>query len=158
MKLKAIAVSFGAFTCIAMANAPAFAVDGKVHPGSMCQPSDYSDASGLSTGGGFMKNIGSVAKFVTCPVIRDNVTNTNGISRAKMVVYNSQSGSTTYCYLYSRSPSGGYIESEYSGVWTGVGHYTWNMDLDSSADRGLYYFSCYLSPGARVTAYTVDEF
>jgi hypothetical protein len=136
-----------------------FAVDGKVFSGNGCQPYFGSQAGDISAYSHKVYNSnGSYSRLVSCPIARDNTSNTNGISLAYVRV--NRSSSTTYtlsCYLQSRDSLGTLIDSD-SATYTGTGDASLYMNLTSSANLGYYTMYCSLPPYSGVYSYRIDEY
>ncbi|XSG84738.1 MAG: hypothetical protein ACPW60_13515 [Methylohalobius sp. ZOD2] len=71
---------------------PAFASDSKVYPGGLCQATNGKHEVNLLHGGSTFNNQTSKSGFVrvTCPIVRDSVSGTNGIRAIVNVSRNAQ--------------------------------------------------------------------
>jgi len=158
MKAKEILVLlFGGFGYIAMVGT-SHAVDSKIHPGSMCQAYFGSQEASLKKGTGWVFNDSGGAMWITCPVVRDNTTNTNGVDVAYVRILRASTASAAFdCTLDSRTTTG----SQYAwdtASYSGVGNTSLRFDLNASSSRGHYEFLCRLPRDSAIISYRVDEY
>lgn len=143
---------------------PAPRYDAKVFSGNLCKAYYGRDNASIdSYVHGANNNHATLGKWVSCPIVRDNTTNTNGtwnwwFSRGVQVaVRNAASGSRRLtCNLRSYTSTGGFLESNSGFRLPGTG--TINLDLNKSANMGFYSMYCYLPPRSRIISYKVIEY
>lgn len=131
----------------------AFAVDAKVHPGAMCAPlvnsqNHYAFVEGfvaITTGG---------TDEATCPIVRDNTGNTNGLSELQMQVLTSGS---TICNAHAISATGSVLISVARSRSTN-GPLNWSNTINTSSARGSYAIRCDMPAWAQIATYYADEF
>ena len=151
MKLKKIVFAMGLLG-LATASPSVFAEDGKVHPGGMCVPASPSQWSNFFLSGGRLFSL-SDNVTVHCPIVRDNVTNTNGTNRARVQVISSGGG--VACSLRSMSKDGVLIEN--SGAFGRFNSGEIFLDVNRSQASGYYYLQCGLARNTGIASYQVDE-
>ncbi len=136
----------------------AFAVDGKVYPGIMCQKSL---GNGSYAGGEVRNDSTSGSLTVECPVTRDIVYGNIGSSNVR--VYKATS-SGFLCNLYAKSYYGTANHVQFRNA-SGIGYRTINFNPMADYNNGHIYYWCALSPAAgtshsqksRIIAYRLDE-
>jgi hypothetical protein len=106
-------------------------------------------------------NSGSAStRALECPILRDNTTNTTGLSSATVAVY-AATGKTVSCWLYSRDSDGDSTESVNRSV-TGGGssELTWDSDdITTSWSPGYYMLYCQLTgSGTQIRSYRWTEY
>lgn len=165
MKLKNIAYvsTFLAASALTLAAQPAAAGDSKIYPAADCQPEFGSRAPDLQSFGGFIRNVGSSSMTVTCPIVRDNTTNSNGIAQVSVRIQTLRSESTvgSRCTLESYNDQGQLLDIESKSIFGAAGFHTLVFqDVDfSQAHAGHYALKCSLSPTfTRIVEYRVNEF
>lgn len=150
---------------LAMSAAPAaFAGDSKIYPGAACQPEFGSRASDLNSFSGFIVNKNtSNSMSVTCPIVRDNTTNSNGIAQVTVRIQNLRGESRigSRCELRSLNNQGVALDVDSASVFGRTGFHTLTLkDVDvSQAHAGSYVLECSLAPRfTRLIEYRVNEF
>jgi len=137
---------------------PSYSADSKIHPGSMCKAYFGSDESSLRKGLGSVKNTTTSAVWVTCPIVRDNTTNTNGLSQAYIRIGRSSTATADFwCTLDSRNTVGTqsfFATNSYSGTSTT----SMSFNLSGSTNRGHYEILCRLPRDSNIFSYRIDEF
>lgn len=142
----------------------AFAGDSKIYPGAACQPTQGSRVSDLDSLSGFIVNKNtSKSMRVTCPIVRDVTTNSNGIAQVTVRIQNLRGESTvgSRCELRSFNDQGGALDVDSEAVFGRTGFHTLTLqDVDvSQAHAGSYVLSCSLAPRfTRLIEYRVNEF
>ncbi len=134
---------------------PFFSYDAKTFHGSECQPYYGSQSGDFNYYTNRIYNTGSSGRWVTCPVVRDNTTNTSGTLGTEIYVSNI-AGQTLSCTLYSYDSHGVWVASNYKSTTAG-GKQTLFPDVNSSKNMGNYSLSCYLPKGASIYSYKVKE-
>jgi hypothetical protein len=152
--------SLGLMICLfALGSAnSAFAVDEKVFSGNGCQPYFNTQVGDISAYSHKVYNAnGTASRWVSCPITRDNISNTNGISLAYIRVNRSSATSSTLsCYLHSRDSLGTLVDSD-SATFSGTGDASLYLNLASSANLGYYSLYCLLPPYSGIYSYRIDE-
>lgn len=134
----------------------AFAEDGKVYPGIMCQKSLGSG----SYGGGEVRNDSSSGSLtVECPVVRDIVY--GNIQDAQVRAYKATS-SALWCTLHARSFWGNNGFQQFKSVGAATGYVALNFAGMSDYNNAHYYIWCAIPPStastkSRVIGYRLDE-
>lgn len=142
----------------------AFAGDSKIYPGAACQPERGARAADLNSLSGFIENKAFTGSMrVTCPIVRDNTTNSNGIAQVTVRIQNLRGESTigSRCELRSFNDNGGALDVDTAFVFGQTGFHTLTLrDVDvSQAHAGSYVLSCSLAPRfTRLIEYRVNEF
>jgi hypothetical protein len=138
---------------LALANASAFAEDGKVYPGMMCEPQVVSQASSFFLSGGRMFSFADGRPAVECPIARDTVLNTNGTKLVTIRVIANNSGVS--CKLRSMDADGVVLEDTGFRTIFNTGNIT--LDVNKSQQNSYYYIVCELPRSTGVASYRVDE-
>lgn len=142
----------------------AFAGDSKIYPGAACQPEFGSRASDLNSFGSFIENKNtSLTMSVTCPIVRDNTTNSNGIAQVtvRIQTLRDESNVGSRCELRSFDDKGGAFAVDSASIFGRAGFHTLTLkDVDvSQAHAGHYALNCSLSQRfTRLIEYRVNEF
>lgn len=142
------------------------AEDGKTFPGALCQP-ETGVQSVLRDSTGSMFNTSTAAQAWTCPVVRDVMGDEIEGAVITVVDRNVAAGDPNVsCTLYSRTPIGGLVASEFHSTAGGPGTVTLlyapgNPNL-AGAQEGYYYFRCsipgtYLGRRSGIVSYRVVE-
>ena len=130
----------------------AYALDRKILSGAICQPnspSQVGDFRYYSTG---IQNTASAARLVTCPALRDNTFNTNGVNFAGVRV----AGSGSYwCYLDNVNNNGTLGRWIY-GSRTNTGYIP--LNLTSTTSQTPYAFYCSLPSNGKLVTTVIDEY
>ena len=158
MKTRAtISSIIAAFTLLASTSI-ALAADSKIHPGSMCGAYFGTDDSGMVKGLGRLLNDTGAAKWISCPVVRDNTINTNGLSSAYIRIKRSTTATNDFwCSLDSRDTIGT-GRAFASNTFTGTGYTSMSFNLTSSTSRGHYEIICRVPRDSEIISYRIDEF
>jgi len=114
-----------------------FAVDEKTIAGSAC----------ISIGSG----------DVLCPLVRDNTSNTNGLSDIDVRVNNVTASTYVGCTAYSIDSSGSTVDWSLASTTT-AGIQWLGMVIDDSADNGTYSVLCEMDAGDSVFNVVWEEF
>ena len=129
------------------------AADAKTYSGNGCQGTNsvYNDRLAKDYNG--LRNTSAqYYTWVTCPITRDNTTNTSGNDRSYVYV-NQYSGTSQrfLCYLSSRSAWG--AQSDFTWRQLGStqnGNQYMYLDLDSSYNWGTYELRCRIPPRSKL--------
>lgn len=135
---------------------PFIPYDSKTFHGSECQALEGSHVSDFNYYANRVYNIGSDTSTITCPIVRDNTTNTNGTYGTEIYV-NNVAGQKLSCKLYSYSSHGVLVESSYKSTTAG-GNQTLYPNVNLSKNMGNYSLVCELPKGASLYSYKVKEF
>lgn len=90
----------------------ASATDDKIHPGSMCQPKLAADAQYVNYLDAAVAHSKQTRVSFSCPVVRDNTTNTNGIYRVLVRLKTGSISSQTRCGVLTRGHNGELLSSK----------------------------------------------
>lgn len=134
--------------------------DAKVHAGSFCRPWFGVYASATDYTNGYIKNNGSQSfVVVTCPILRDNTLNSNGIADVDMYVYNSSSANQVSCTVYSRDYDASTLDWATDATsGSNLQRLDWGSAITSSDPNfGYYYITCELYSYDAIYQYLVDE-
>lgn len=143
---------------LSMLSFQAAAIDSKIHSGSMCQALFGSQDANLNKGAGRVINSSNATMWVSCPIIRDNTLNSNGINVAFIrVTRSANAGDPIMCILDNRNSNGSQSNFQ-TRSFSGVGFRSIRFDLNSSNNRGHYEFLCRLPRNSSIQNYRVDEF
>jgi hypothetical protein len=148
-----------AITCLITTVASA---DSKNYPGSGCAPDDGNPSTFIRYAGGLWNADGTNELGVSCPIVRDNTTNTNGLNTSIVWVYNT--GGTLSCTVSSISEYG-QVKSYNTQSTTAVGNVKLVFPplLSSTNTGGTYTIWCSLPKSvgytyARIYAYQINEY
>jgi len=140
--------------------------DDKVHAGSFCQPLVGTQAGNLNTVSFGIDNVGRFPTSVTCPIVRDNVLNTDGnwTSRAifggapnlSVRVFN-PTGGRLPCSLFSFNSFRNAVATN-TVTATTPGDQTLRLNVNNSVAGGQYSIICTLPKGGRLYNYWVREY
>lgn len=130
--------------------------DAKTYPGIACEAQAVTEIDQFSNIAFDMVNADNGKRTVVCPIVRDNIQNTDGTYGAYVNV-NNPANRTTECTLYSYDKFGSLIDSNDSSE-SDAGDHTIVLDVDVSAEGGFYGITCTLPLYAVVRSYEVREF
>lgn len=132
-----------------------FPFDAKTFHGSECQPYYGSQSGDFNYYTNRMQNVSTSVRLTTCPIVRDNTTNTTGTLGTEIYV-NNVAGQSLSCTLYSFDSHGGWVASNTKSTTLG-GKQTLYPDVNLSKDMGNYSLYCRLPKGASIFSYKVKE-
>lgn len=171
MKMKATILSIGMLG-LGMLGGSAMAANEKIYTGSFCQPAfgnninewQYDINKGIINEADLFTS-GTGARFVTCPILRDNTRNTNGLREVwvtgnRSVAVNSNSGSNEfYCIIRSTNHRGDTIDSEQLHFGLNAGRVAVRFTGINVSHRaaGHYGMFCKIPLNASLIEYEVDE-
>lgn len=139
-------------------SANTFAIDSKVHPGSMCQARFGSQTSDFTVSASGIFNRQDGPRHVTCPIVRDTVHNDDGLSSVYVRVRRSSDANFgLQCFLQSVTGQGVIVEED-DDVFSGVGFNVLSLDVENSGVRGPYVVTCALPSRSSILSYIVHEF
>jgi hypothetical protein len=155
--------------------------DAKTYPGLGCQAHDGDqevDLNHFATSSWFLQlpplpavlkggtwNESAAARRVTCPIVRDNISNANGTFGAaaganlgvNVWVNNQGAANALTCTLYSNNPWGTAVALNTASA--AAGQQQLNLDVNAStAGSGHYSLQCTLPPQSSVFSYRVFEY
>lgn len=155
--------------------------DAKTYPGLGCQAADGDqevDLNHSAVSSWFLQlpplpailkggtwNESAAARKVTCPIVRDNISNATGTFGAaaganvgvNVWVNNQGAANALSCTLYSNNQWGVAVASNTAA--SAVGQQQLNLDVNASiAGTGHYSLQCTLPPQSSVFSYRVYEF
>jgi hypothetical protein len=150
---------------------PALAGDSKVYPGSACQ--SWNSGAGafassyiVATGFGSVMNASSAeSNEVSCPVVRDNTLNTNGLF-ADVKVYGYNSGykdpygatlKVTCTFNVTNITAGTKFGTSSQSSSSSAGNFELRIPVSSTNSGGSYDIQCFLPPGSMIYGYNVPE-
>ncbi|MGI9326740.1 MAG: hypothetical protein ACR2PZ_16090 [Pseudomonadales bacterium] len=155
--------------------------DAKMYPGSACQPYHGTQAHHfLSFQNGIAPRLlrdpndaHPDAAWVTCPIVRDNIRNTDGTWSSSS---GETSGSGVYvwvdvpddsdpdllsCHLFSYDMVSGHLLDSHNNVnptQLAPGRFLLTLDVNRSSNAGNYVMRCYLPWRSTLRAYAVTEY
>ena len=134
-----------------------FAGDAKLFPGSNCSAIDGSQEGYLERLDGTIKNIGSSAVDVTCPMLNDITS--DGTINSSYVNLVPNGIDSIDCDLYIVNPNGQWSRSPKSAYNTGTPTtLTFSSNLSAGGpSKNRYFFECKLDPQAEITQYYYTE-
>lgn len=147
--LSKISVFTAALALLSLSHA-SYAEDQKTYPGTACDTQTLEDPD-------------PDIVETDCPIVRDNIANTNGTKEAWVRVFND--GGVVRCTLSSLSAYGALIASKTAST-TATGNQFLNVDVNASANSGFYNLFCMLpclagsdfACNTRVVSYRINEF
>lgn len=152
--LASTALCIGVFSLsLAPAGANA-ASDAKTLNGNSCQATYGSQAQHFNHDGQGTINTSPLTRYVTCPIVRDNRGNSNGLRFA--FVYVKQAATTrTWCRVSAHAANGTMVDSEWQNRLNSG--YLRFYNIDNSAVNGNYSLQCYLGSSSRISTVHWDE-
>jgi len=142
-RLRALVAAAGAF---ALSAGSAEAVQQHTIAGSACHGNNSVSACVSASAGTF--NPGETTCVATCPITRDSINNTNGLSQLWVT------GSGITCTFESTSVSGVVADTETKAV-NGNVQFT---GITASSSLGMYSLTCTIPPGGEIRRVRWDEF
>lgn len=135
----------------------AFAVvDKKVIPGSACHSYIGAYTADLNHYSDRIENISANGRWVTCPIVRDNVTNVNGFTVEVRMDRDPGANSNLVCAATSWTPLGGFVATGFFS-YAGAGPAINVIGVGASAPFGHYNMICYLPPNSSIFSYMYTE-
>lgn len=134
------------------------AADGKILGGQVCElgPAPSSATVRYDSDGIEMVSTGGT---VMCTMIRDNVTNTNGLSDVELSVNDPTGGGGVICDLLAQDRHGTPVKVvRRTSSRNGPQVLDWGGSLNVGASKGTYSFICLLPPGGRISSLYFNEF
>lgn len=148
------ALCAGAFSLNLISVEANAASDAKTLNGNTCQSTYGSHAQHFNHDGQGTINISPLTRYVTCPIVRDNRGNTNGLRFA--LVYVKQAAATrTWCRVTAHTADGTMVDSEWQNRLNSG--YLRFYNIDNSAVNGNYSLQCYLGSMSRISTVHWDE-
>ena len=124
--------------------------DAKTIPGLACQPYYGSQSGDFNHYVSGIYNASNGYRRVSCPIVRDNTSNTTGTFGVDNVyVYATKPAGNLTCYLYSYTNHAGFVASDADST-AAVGNVTLQLDVNSSANTGFYAVYCYMPPNSTI--------
>lgn len=146
----AVLLLVAAITCTAEA------ADDKTYPAAMCY--FHVGSQTIQTSGGVLMNYYYDHVSAECPIVRDNIFNTNGPKDVWVRAKDSLGdGNNITCTLLATSWNGWgfeYETKEVDGYWSGSLH----LNLDTSFSGGYYYLQCQFPLESEFYGYRVVEY
>ena len=139
---------------------PARATDRKTFPGSSCTTWGNVNAEITGTDGAAVLNGSFTSAYtVSCPIVRDNTTNTNGISNVSVYGYRDGATATPLtCIFKVTSASTGADYYSLSRASSVTGNISLTIPVTTSQSGGFYNMLCILPPRSKVYGYIIDEY
>lgn len=131
--------------------------DSKTFSGNFCQPYFGNQSADFQHRIDGTVNVSGGLRYVSCPVIRDNTSNTTGTGFSLTVSVNNIAGQTLRCYLRSNDMFGNFIQQDTDSTNLG-GNQKLIMQVSQGAAGGNYSVYCYLPNLARIGGYQLFEF
>ena len=138
----------------------ASASDRKTFAGSACAGWGNVNAEVTASGGGGVLNASFASAYtVSCPIVRDNTVNTNGIMTVSVYGYRDGSTATPLtCIFKVTTASTGADYYSLSRATSLTGNVSLTIPVTSSVSGGFYSMLCILPPRSKVYGYIVDEY
>lgn len=130
--------------------------DSKVHAGAFCQAIIGTQVGDITTFPAGIRNASQQARAVTCPILRDNVLNTDGTRNVRVRI-NNPPGQRFSCTLYSIDPLFNSTANN-SASTTTPGKQELSLDVNTSQRTGYYVVDCSVPSGGFIYNYLVQEF
>lgn len=145
--------------------APSHADDAKTYPASFCQPIEQFDLDRVeyevpfADPGQGAANVSDDQVWITCPVVRDTLGNTDGLVKAYLNVSDGSSSDNFDCTLYAISRDGSNVVDSQSKGTSGTGFERLVFDgIDSSGTISTYHFFCKVPEWSELFSYRVIEY
>lgn len=157
MKIKFIAMLLSVLGCIVFPQS-SYATDVKEYPGSMCQSYFGTGSDKITkTGGSRTYNNASGPMWITCPVVKDNFSGSNGIERAVVyIIRGSKAVDSFYCQFRNTSVNG-YLGSSDSDRTFTIGNSLLSFNVNWNL-TGSYVFQCRVPKNSQIVSYKVYEY
>lgn len=124
--------------------------------GTQCQPYTETDAANLTFSSTELSNNSNGMAYVSCPIMRQNVHNTNGTLSAHVVV-RSYSGGQIRCDFQSRTDRA--ISVAYrTATSSSTSVRKLDLDVNGSSSFGTYALFCTLPAGSVLYSYGIEEY
>lgn len=154
MKLKLLFV-FTGLAVISLAN-PIYATDYKVYSGSGCRPAFGQDAGSFEAHGGYIKNVSSQVRTVSCPIVREHLPAAAELDPGMRVA--SSNGAVAMCTFYSYDQDGGQLDSVYRTTTSSKPTpLIFSGRTIRTLGSGSYAFQCSLPPNGMILNYSLGE-
>jgi hypothetical protein len=126
---------------------------------ALCGPMLSGTAAYSRSVSGFSNSSGA-SMYVTCPIVRTDTENTNGLNWAAAYIYN-PSGKTTTCSLWARDVLGNYmggssVATQSTSSAGGQALY-FGSALSTTQEWSTYTLFCTLPAGGGINSYTIFE-
>jgi hypothetical protein len=141
-------IAFACLIFIGQANA----ADRKILPGATCQPNKGSQVADFSYHSTDIRNNSTADRWVTCPVVRDNTINTNGIRLARVHV----AGAGLYFFYFDNVKNNGTLGYWDSASRVGTGYV--DLNINKSFKVTPYAILAKLPKGGKLVGYSVEEY
>ena len=145
---------------LAICTQPALAGDRKTFPGSSCTTWGNVNAEITGTDGGAVLNASFTSAYtVSCPIVRDNTTNTNGTPDVSVYGYRDGSTATPLtCIFKVTSASTGADYYSLSRASSLTGNINLTIPVTASQSGAFYNMLCILPPRSKIYGYIVPEY
>ena len=139
---------------------PAQAGDRKTVPGSACTSWGNTLAEITGSDGGAVLNASFTSAYtVSCPVVRDNTTNTNGTPDVSVYGYRDGATATPLsCIFKVTTASTGADYYSLSRSTSLTGNVSLTIPVTSSQSGAFYNLICVLPPRSKIYGYIVPEY
>jgi len=152
MNLSTCASATVLLVSLGLSTASQAAIVGSVISGADCQPYFGSEASSFNFRDNGIKNVSSGSRWVTCPLVRQNVSSTNGTTFALVQYIGS---GTLSCSNYNWN-SAGTQRTIFSKSRNGSGNLTL-PGFATSYTFGAYTVRCYVPSGGTIIRTSLEE-
>ena len=130
--------------------------DMKSYPSSLCKPL-YGQEQYAEFLPGMVRNADSTVMLaLMCPIVRDDVTNTDGTDEIVVNIYQGVFIGPSMCIVYSFDEDHSIVESV-TDTAVDPNFTQLNLELSESARNGYYELLCILSPSSSLYSYRVSE-
>lgn len=145
-----------AVTTLALPVATVHADNSKVYPAMMCQQSGTAAEPYRHAAGAY--NYTANTGFVFCPMIKDEVGSTLGVTNTYVYFYKPATTAAFSCTLYSRNEyaTGGYTQYR-QDVLNIAGNRYLSFSPLAGYSAGHYFLGCWLPPNSGVISYQMNE-
>jgi hypothetical protein len=155
--MKATSVFLSTALAVVLAAASGAHADTKVYNGNACQAQQGEQAVNLFRSTVDVRVVpGSPGLNVTCPIVRDNTENLDGIESADVRVQ-SPTTAELLCQIQSRTALGELLQFD-NVTTTSQNVNVLPLKLDVSSIGGTYGLICSLPPEGRILGYSVTEY
>src|SRR4051794_12459595 len=158
--LTTTALLLAALTVLAAETHPALAGDRKTFPGSSCTTWGNVGAEITGADGGAVLNASFTSAYtVSCPIARDNTTNTNGTPDVSVYGYRDGSTATALsCIFKVTRAADGTDYYSLSRATSLTGSVVLTIPVTASISGGFYNMLCVLPPRSKIYGYIVPEY
>ena len=157
--LRASAIVALAIAAVAVSPGSSLGLDGKIGGPTACQLGASVSGARLAYASSGVTNVSGVNVGVVCALVRDNTTNTNGLSDLEMVVTAPAGGGNFDCTALAEDRNGNPVIAVHRTTTSaGTKVLDWGGSITVSASKGYYIVSCDVPANGIIRSVFHNEF